>query len=81
MTNDEGWRLEIPGLEELTTVGSKRCFGKLLMIILRTLETICHQYPHVLLSFSTNTQDLNEDTCLLAQLGSGPDATEQQYYT
>lgn len=28
LTNDEGWRLEIPGLEELTTVGSKRCFGE-----------------------------------------------------
>jgi len=50
-TNDEGWRLEIPGLEELTSVGSKRCF------------------------------DPNEDTCLLTQLGSGPDAEEQQYYT
>ena len=24
LTDDEGWRLEIPGLEELTTVGSKR---------------------------------------------------------
>lgn len=51
LTNDEGWRLEIPGLEELTTIGSKRCF------------------------------DLNEDTCLLTQLGSGPDAKEQQYYS
>ena len=28
LTNDEGWRLEIPGLEELTSVGSKRCFGE-----------------------------------------------------
>jgi hexosaminidase len=26
LSNDEGWRLEIPGIEELTTVGSKRCF-------------------------------------------------------
>ncbi|XP_032240203.1 beta-hexosaminidase [Nematostella vectensis] len=26
LTDDEGWRLEIPGLEELTTVGSKRCY-------------------------------------------------------
>ncbi|MEW7865053.1 beta-N-acetylhexosaminidase [Aeromonas diversa] len=25
LTNDEGWRLEIPGLPELTDVGSKRC--------------------------------------------------------
>nr|WP_274050169.1 family 20 glycosylhydrolase [Thalassomonas haliotis] len=24
--DDEGWRLEIPGLEELTDIGSKRCF-------------------------------------------------------
>ncbi len=31
LTNDEGWRLEIPGLEELTSVGSKRCFGELKM--------------------------------------------------
>jgi hexosaminidase len=26
LTDDEGWRLEIPGLEELTTFGSKRCY-------------------------------------------------------
>lgn len=26
MAEDEGWRLEIPGLEELTEVSSKRCF-------------------------------------------------------
>lgn len=25
LTNDEGWRIEIPGLPELTEVGSKRC--------------------------------------------------------
>ena len=25
LTNDEGWRLEIPGLPELTDVGSQRC--------------------------------------------------------
>ena len=52
MTNDEGWRLEIPGLEELTSVGSKRCF------------------------------DPSEQTCLLTQLGSGPDAANgPQFYT
>ena len=28
LTDDEGWRLEIPGLEELTSVGSKRAFTK-----------------------------------------------------
>lgn len=42
LSDDEGWRLEIPGLPELTEVGSKRCF------------------------------DLDEDECLLPQLGSGP---------
>ncbi|KAL9962569.1 hypothetical protein ACROYT_G031679 [Oculina patagonica] len=26
LTDDEGWRLKIPGLPELTEVGSKRCF-------------------------------------------------------
>ncbi|XP_046546432.1 uncharacterized protein LOC124256488 [Haliotis rubra] len=26
LTDDEGWRLEIPGLEELTEFGSQRCF-------------------------------------------------------
>ena len=26
LTNDEGWRLAIPGLEELTDVGSRRCY-------------------------------------------------------
>ena len=25
LTDDEGWRLEVPGLEELTTFGGKRC--------------------------------------------------------
>ena len=28
LTDDEGWRLEIPGLEELTEVGSKRAYTK-----------------------------------------------------
>jgi hexosaminidase len=42
LTDDEGWRLEIPGLPELTDVGSNRCF------------------------------DLEEKSCLLPQLGSGP---------
>ena len=28
LTDDEGWRLEIPGLEELTSVGSKRAFTR-----------------------------------------------------
>ncbi|MEZ8109415.1 beta-N-acetylhexosaminidase [Vibrio splendidus] len=42
LTDDEGWRLEIPGLPELTDVGSNRCF------------------------------DLEEQSCLLPQLGSGP---------
>ncbi len=47
MGEDEGWRLEIPGLPELTDIGSKRC------------------------------HDLSEDTCLLMQLGSGPDANSE----
>ena len=42
LTDDEGWRLEIPGLPELTSVGGKRC------------------------------HDLAENSCLLPQLGSGP---------
>ncbi|MBT1446244.1 carbohydate-binding domain-containing protein [Shewanella sp. JM162201] len=41
LADDEGWRLEIPGLAELTEVGSRRCF------------------------------DLDENRCLLPQLGSG----------
>ena len=41
--DDEGWRLQIDGLPELTDIGSKRC------------------------------HDLSEDTCLLPQLGNGPD--------
>ena len=28
LTDDEGWRLEIPGLDELTEVGSKRGYTK-----------------------------------------------------
>ncbi|WP_017219950.1 beta-N-acetylhexosaminidase [Moritella dasanensis] len=42
MTDDEGWRIAIPGLPELTDIGGKRC------------------------------HDLEENTCLLPQLGSGP---------
>ena len=41
--DDEGWRLQIEGLPELTDIGSKRC------------------------------HDLSENTCLLPQLGNGPD--------
>ncbi|WP_196138862.1 family 20 glycosylhydrolase [Aliikangiella sp. G2MR2-5] len=41
--DDEGWRLEIPGLPELTKIGAVRCL------------------------------DLNEDECLLPQLGAGVD--------
>lgn len=43
MADDEGWRLEIEGLPELTDIGAFRCF------------------------------DLTEQTCLLPQLGSGPE--------
>lgn len=43
LSDDEGWRLQINGLPELTEVGARRC------------------------------HDLNEDRCLLPQLGSGPD--------
>lgn len=42
---DEGWRLEIKALPELTEVGAKRC------------------------------HDPKEDTCLLPQLGAGPEGT------
>ncbi|MGY5957857.1 beta-N-acetylhexosaminidase [Kosakonia sp. BK9b] len=44
LSDDEGWRIEIPGLPELTDIGSKRC------------------------------HDLSEKSCLLPQLGSGPDS-------
>jgi hexosaminidase len=43
LADDEGWRVEIAGLPELTTIGSRRC------------------------------HDLSERTCLIPQLGSGPD--------
>ncbi|MDR7117991.1 family 20 glycosylhydrolase [Caulobacter sp. BE254] len=43
LADDEGWRVEIAGLPELTDIGSRRC------------------------------HDLTERTCLLPQLGSGPD--------
>lgn len=53
LADDEGWRLEIPGLPELTEIGAKRC------------------------------HDLEQTTCLLPQLGSGPDTTTtgSGYYT
>ena len=43
LADDEGWRLEVDGLPELTQIGGFRCF------------------------------DPSERTCLLPQLGSGPD--------
>lgn len=43
LADDEGWRVEIAGLPELTQIGSRRC------------------------------HDLTERTCVLPQLGSGPD--------
>lgn len=51
--DDEGWRMEIPGLPELTEIGSKRC------------------------------HDLEENRCLLPQLGSGPfgDTPVNGYYS
>ncbi|CAN5221237.1 family 20 glycosylhydrolase [soil metagenome] len=45
LADDEGWRVEIAGLPELTTIGARRC------------------------------HDPTEQTCLLPQLGSGPDPT------
>lgn len=45
LADDEGWRLEVPGLPELTDIGSKRC------------------------------HDLEEQNCLLPQLGHGHDAS------
>ncbi|XP_050411821.1 uncharacterized protein LOC126826788 [Patella vulgata] len=45
LSDDEGWRLEIPGLEELTQIGSNRC------------------------------SDMTEKSCIIPQLGSGPDTT------
>ncbi|MDT0603126.1 family 20 glycosylhydrolase [Thalassotalea castellviae] len=44
MGEDEGWRLEIPGLPELTQLSSKRCL------------------------------DLDEQSCLMPQLGAGVDS-------
>jgi hexosaminidase len=49
LTNDEGWRLEIPGLEELTSVGAKRCFDLteercLLSQLGSGPNTVLHQY-------------------------------------
>ncbi len=41
--DDEGWRVQIDGLPELTDIGSRRC------------------------------HDLSENTCLLPELGAGPD--------
>ncbi|WP_323122959.1 family 20 glycosylhydrolase [Burkholderia alba] len=43
LSDDEGWRIEIPGLPELTAIGGRRC------------------------------HDPSESSCLLPQLGSGPD--------
>lgn len=47
LADDEGWRLEINDLPELTNVGGYRCF------------------------------DLDEDSCLLPQLGAGNDRSSQ----
>ena len=42
MTNDEGWRLQIPGLSELTSVGSRRCFGACVFPRLRRQATLVY---------------------------------------
>ena len=80
LTNDEGWQLEIPGLDELTSVGLKRCFGErsvsTLTFYIRLASTFNSQYGFIFLSV-----DLTEEKCLLTQLGSGPYAEGQQYYT
>ena len=47
LADDEGWRIEIPSLPELTQVGAYRC------------------------------HDLTEQTCLLPQLGSGPERSSE----
>lgn len=44
LSDDQGWRLQIPGLPELTDIGAHRC------------------------------HDLDERSCILPQLGSGPTA-------
>ncbi|MBO9559669.1 MAG: carbohydate-binding domain-containing protein [Caulobacter sp.] len=53
LADDEGWRVEIAGLPELTDIGSRRC------------------------------HDPSERTCLLPQLGAGPDPSTpvNGYYT
>ncbi|MEJ2817914.1 family 20 glycosylhydrolase [Caulobacter sp. CCG-8] len=53
LADDEGWRVEIAGLPELTEIGSRRC------------------------------HDPGERTCLLPQLGAGPDSSTpvNGYYT
>lgn len=53
LADDEGWRIEINGLPELTEIGGTRCF------------------------------DLSEQSCLLTQLGTGPNksGTGNGYYT
>ena len=44
LTEDEGWRLEIPGIPELTQVRSREeYFWKLMLICLST----CHLHVHV----------------------------------
>ncbi len=44
LTEDEGWRLEIPGLPELTDIGAKRCFD---LTEQRCLLTQLGTGPHV----------------------------------
>jgi len=61
LADDEGWRIEIPGLPELTDIGSKRCLP----------------------SNSSAKNVINEDLCLLPQLGAGNDTSSSVngYYT
>ncbi|GAA6151555.1 family 20 glycosylhydrolase [Pseudoteredinibacter isoporae] len=51
LADDEGWRLAIKSLPELTSIGAKRCL------------------------------DLNEQHCLITQLGDGPHPKEGQFLT
>ena len=61
----------MPWLEELTSVGSKRCFGECSISFLSSFDT-----------FSITSKLINHDMTLSFgfALGSGPYSDKQQYY-
>ena len=82
LTNDEGWRLEIPGLEELKSVGSKRCFGECSISFLPSFDTfsITSKLINLNMTLSFGFARSKQGSLPFDLAWKCPDPNEQQYY-